>query len=226
MPTGPMMSGASPAAIRVASVVAASVLSTTVIVRLIPGFASLNASTTACSAGICSSFSPVPSPTYHSISTTSPAGAASSVGSAPSSVGLTACVHADATRATNVAATPSRHQARSAPLMTPPQIHLRSTPLQCASCAALSGRPSTPSTRPPASAPARCPDDELRRQDHPTGDAIPRRQHPCQQARHLAPHLLDRLPHARQRLLCLRGERRVVEPNDRHVTRHGPSGRL
>jgi hypothetical protein len=76
MPTGPMMSGASPAAIRVASVVEASVLSTTVSVRVMPGFASLKAATTASSVGICSSFSPVPSPTNHSISTASAAGVA------------------------------------------------------------------------------------------------------------------------------------------------------
>ena len=79
-----MMSGASPAAMRVASVVDASVLSTTVSVSVMPGFASLNAWTTASSVGICSSFSPVPRPTNHSISTASPVAADSSGGGSDS----------------------------------------------------------------------------------------------------------------------------------------------
>jgi hypothetical protein len=75
MPIGPMMSGGSLAPRRVARVSEAKSLSTTVSLSLMSGLAALNAATTASSWGICSSFSPVPRPTNHSISTGSPADA-------------------------------------------------------------------------------------------------------------------------------------------------------
>jgi hypothetical protein len=119
-----MMSGASFAAILVASVVAASVLSTIVSTSSMSSWASLNAATTSCSVAICSSFSPVPRPTNHSISTASPVaadveGASDGVADEPLDGGnvapdgvAAAPVHAAVARTRAAAAPPNLHVAR------------------------------------------------------------------------------------------------------------------
>jgi hypothetical protein len=75
-----------------------------------PGWSALNAATTASSAGICSSFSPVPSPTYHSISTVSPDVADAVLDGAVDvdALGLTADPHAARTNMPIDASAPNR----------------------------------------------------------------------------------------------------------------------
>src|SRR3990170_4535365 len=211
-----MMSGASLAAILVARVSAASVLSTTVSLRSMQSCESLKAATTASSCGICSSFSPVPRPTYHSISTGVQGvalGASVAVAAGvPEGVGEAPLPHAAPTRTTAARATGilihGHWPVRWLPFMrsSPPSTN-QSLVSGCAIDGLLSFRP--PLARPAAH--------QLGGENHLAGHRSGAGRLLKQEADHLAAHLLDGLPDAREGRLGRGRDRRVVEADDRHV---------